>query len=36
MLEGQPLTALTQSPKLKPMVNEKVGDDILDTYERAN
>jgi diaminohydroxyphosphoribosylaminopyrimidine deaminase/5-amino-6-(5-phosphoribosylamino)uracil reductase len=35
VLEGKPLTTLTQSPKLKPVANEKVGDDTLDTYERA-
>jgi diaminohydroxyphosphoribosylaminopyrimidine deaminase/5-amino-6-(5-phosphoribosylamino)uracil reductase len=35
VLEGVPLTALTKSPKLKAVANEKVGDDILDTYERA-
>jgi diaminohydroxyphosphoribosylaminopyrimidine deaminase/5-amino-6-(5-phosphoribosylamino)uracil reductase len=35
VLEGKPLTTLTQSPKLKPVANEKIGNDTLDTYERA-
>jgi diaminohydroxyphosphoribosylaminopyrimidine deaminase / 5-amino-6-(5-phosphoribosylamino)uracil reductase len=35
VLEGQPLTALTQSPRLKPVANETVGVDSLDIYERA-
>jgi len=35
MLEGVPLTALTQSPKLLRVATEAVGDDTLTMYERA-
>jgi diaminohydroxyphosphoribosylaminopyrimidine deaminase/5-amino-6-(5-phosphoribosylamino)uracil reductase len=34
VLEGLPLTALTQSPKLKPVASETVGGDTLETFER--
>jgi diaminohydroxyphosphoribosylaminopyrimidine deaminase/5-amino-6-(5-phosphoribosylamino)uracil reductase len=34
-LEGLPLTALTKSPKLKPVASEMVGGDALETFERA-
>ena len=34
MLEGLPLTALTKSPKLKPVASEAVGGDTLETFER--
>jgi diaminohydroxyphosphoribosylaminopyrimidine deaminase/5-amino-6-(5-phosphoribosylamino)uracil reductase len=34
-LEGIPLTALTQSPRLRLVGSERVGADRLDTYERA-
>jgi diaminohydroxyphosphoribosylaminopyrimidine deaminase/5-amino-6-(5-phosphoribosylamino)uracil reductase len=35
VLEGVPLTALTQSPKLARVATEPVGDDTLTMYERA-
>ncbi len=35
VLEGLPLTALTKSPKLKPIGSEAVGDDTLETFERV-
>jgi len=34
-LEGLPLTALTKSPKLKPVATETIGIDTLDLYERG-
>ena len=34
-LEGQPLTALTQSPKLRLVESEQVGPDTLQMFERA-
>jgi diaminohydroxyphosphoribosylaminopyrimidine deaminase/5-amino-6-(5-phosphoribosylamino)uracil reductase len=34
-LEGLPLTALTQSPKLKAVASEAIGADILETFERV-
>jgi diaminohydroxyphosphoribosylaminopyrimidine deaminase/5-amino-6-(5-phosphoribosylamino)uracil reductase len=34
LLEGLPLTALTKSPKLKPVASEAVGGDTLETFER--
>jgi diaminohydroxyphosphoribosylaminopyrimidine deaminase/5-amino-6-(5-phosphoribosylamino)uracil reductase len=34
-LEGQPLTVLTKSPKLKSLASETVGDDTLEIFERA-
>jgi diaminohydroxyphosphoribosylaminopyrimidine deaminase/5-amino-6-(5-phosphoribosylamino)uracil reductase len=34
-LEGLPLTALTKSPKLKPVASETVGTDTLELFERA-
>jgi diaminohydroxyphosphoribosylaminopyrimidine deaminase/5-amino-6-(5-phosphoribosylamino)uracil reductase len=34
-LEGLPLTALTKSPKLKPVASETVGGDTLEVYERT-
>lgn len=34
-LEGLPLTALTQSPRLKSLATEAVGDDMLELFERA-
>jgi diaminohydroxyphosphoribosylaminopyrimidine deaminase/5-amino-6-(5-phosphoribosylamino)uracil reductase len=34
VLEGLPLTALTKSPKLKPVASEAVGGDTLETFER--
>jgi diaminohydroxyphosphoribosylaminopyrimidine deaminase/5-amino-6-(5-phosphoribosylamino)uracil reductase len=34
-LEGLPLTALTQSPKLKSIATETVGGDTLELFERA-
>jgi len=34
-LEGMPLTALTQSPKLRLVEREQVGADRLDMFERA-
>jgi diaminohydroxyphosphoribosylaminopyrimidine deaminase/5-amino-6-(5-phosphoribosylamino)uracil reductase len=34
-LEGLPLTALTKSPKLKPIASEAVGGDTLELFERA-
>ncbi len=34
VLEGLPLTALTKSPKLKPVASETVGGDTLETFER--
>jgi diaminohydroxyphosphoribosylaminopyrimidine deaminase/5-amino-6-(5-phosphoribosylamino)uracil reductase len=34
VLEGLPLTALTKSPKLKPVASEAVGGDALETFER--
>jgi diaminohydroxyphosphoribosylaminopyrimidine deaminase/5-amino-6-(5-phosphoribosylamino)uracil reductase len=33
-LEGLPLATLTQSPRLKLVVTEKIGDDTLETFER--
>jgi diaminohydroxyphosphoribosylaminopyrimidine deaminase/5-amino-6-(5-phosphoribosylamino)uracil reductase len=33
-LEGLPLTALTQSPKLRLVSSEQVGADRLDVFER--
>jgi diaminohydroxyphosphoribosylaminopyrimidine deaminase/5-amino-6-(5-phosphoribosylamino)uracil reductase len=35
VLEGLPLTALTKSPKLKPVASEAVGGDTLETFERT-
>jgi diaminohydroxyphosphoribosylaminopyrimidine deaminase/5-amino-6-(5-phosphoribosylamino)uracil reductase len=35
VLEGVPLTALTQSPKLTRVATEPVGNDTLTMYERA-
>jgi diaminohydroxyphosphoribosylaminopyrimidine deaminase/5-amino-6-(5-phosphoribosylamino)uracil reductase len=35
VLEGLPLTALTQSPRLKPVASEAVGGDTLELFERA-
>ena len=34
-LEGLPLTALTKSPKLKPVATETIGGDTLELFERA-
>jgi diaminohydroxyphosphoribosylaminopyrimidine deaminase / 5-amino-6-(5-phosphoribosylamino)uracil reductase len=34
VLEGLPLTALTKSPKLKPIATEAVGGDTLQMFER--
>ena len=34
-LEGLPLTALTQSARLKPIASEAVGGDIVEMFERA-
>jgi diaminohydroxyphosphoribosylaminopyrimidine deaminase/5-amino-6-(5-phosphoribosylamino)uracil reductase len=34
-LEGMPLTALTESPKLKLLGSEELGSDRADLYERA-
>jgi diaminohydroxyphosphoribosylaminopyrimidine deaminase/5-amino-6-(5-phosphoribosylamino)uracil reductase len=34
-LEGMPLTALTKSPKLKPVASEAIGGDTLDLFERV-
>ena len=34
VLEDLPLTALTKSPKLKPVASEVVGGDTLETFER--
>lgn len=34
-LEGLPLAALTQSPRLRLVTDERVGHDSLSTYERA-
>ena len=34
VLEGLPLTALTKSPKLKPVASEIVGGDTLEMFER--
>jgi diaminohydroxyphosphoribosylaminopyrimidine deaminase / 5-amino-6-(5-phosphoribosylamino)uracil reductase len=34
-LEGMPLTALTQSPRLKPTASELVGADTLEMFKRA-
>ncbi|MFL5059997.1 MAG: bifunctional diaminohydroxyphosphoribosylaminopyrimidine deaminase/5-amino-6-(5-phosphoribosylamino)uracil reductase RibD [Xanthobacteraceae bacterium] len=34
VLEDLPLTALTKSPKLKPVASEAVGGDTLETFER--
>ena len=34
-LEGMPLTALMQSPRLRLVASEQVGADRLETYERA-
>ena len=34
-LEGLPLTALTQSPRLKSLGSERFGADTMDRYERA-
>ena len=34
VLEGLPLTTLTKSPKLKSVVNETVGGDTLELFER--
>jgi diaminohydroxyphosphoribosylaminopyrimidine deaminase/5-amino-6-(5-phosphoribosylamino)uracil reductase len=34
VLEGVPLTALTKSPKLKPLASETVGGDTLETFGR--
>ena len=34
-LEGLPLTALTQSPRLKSLGSEQFGADTMDRYERA-
>lgn len=36
VLEGVPLSALTQSPKLTRVATETVGGDTLTTYERAD
>ncbi len=33
-LEGVPLTALTQSPRLRLAGSEKIGEDNLDMFER--
>src|SRR5689334_13022682 len=33
-LEGMPLTALTESPKLRLVASEQVGADMLETFER--
>ena len=35
VLEDLPLTALTKSPKLKPVASETVGTDTLELFERA-
>ncbi len=35
VLEGLPLTALTKSPKLKPVASEAVGGDSLELFERT-
>jgi len=35
LLEGLPMTALTQSPKLKAVATETIGQDTLETFERA-
>jgi diaminohydroxyphosphoribosylaminopyrimidine deaminase/5-amino-6-(5-phosphoribosylamino)uracil reductase len=35
VLEGLPLTALTQSSKLKAVASEAIGADILETFERV-
>jgi diaminohydroxyphosphoribosylaminopyrimidine deaminase / 5-amino-6-(5-phosphoribosylamino)uracil reductase len=34
-LDRLPLTALTQSPRLKSHTSESIGEDIVETYERA-
>ena len=34
-LDGTPLTALTQSPRLRLAGSEKIGEDTLDMFERA-
>lgn len=34
-LEGMPLTALTQSPRLRLAGSGTIGEDTLDMYERA-
>ena len=34
VLEGLPLTALTESPKLKSVASESIGVDTLETFER--
>jgi diaminohydroxyphosphoribosylaminopyrimidine deaminase / 5-amino-6-(5-phosphoribosylamino)uracil reductase len=34
-LDGLPLVALTQSPQLKSHTSKTIGDDIVETYERA-
>jgi len=34
-LDGMPLTALTQSPRLRLAGSEKIGEDTLDMFERA-
>ena len=34
-LEGLPLTALTQSPRLKLVASEAVGGDTLERFERV-
>jgi diaminohydroxyphosphoribosylaminopyrimidine deaminase/5-amino-6-(5-phosphoribosylamino)uracil reductase len=34
-LGGLPLTALTRSPKLKPVVTEAIGGDSLEMFERV-
>jgi diaminohydroxyphosphoribosylaminopyrimidine deaminase/5-amino-6-(5-phosphoribosylamino)uracil reductase len=34
VLEGLPLTALTKSPKLRPIASEVVGGDTLEMFER--
>jgi diaminohydroxyphosphoribosylaminopyrimidine deaminase/5-amino-6-(5-phosphoribosylamino)uracil reductase len=33
-LEGLPLSALTQSPRLKPVGNDAIGADRIETFER--
>jgi diaminohydroxyphosphoribosylaminopyrimidine deaminase/5-amino-6-(5-phosphoribosylamino)uracil reductase len=35
VLEGLPLTSLTQSPKLKPVASETIGGDTLELFERV-
>jgi diaminohydroxyphosphoribosylaminopyrimidine deaminase/5-amino-6-(5-phosphoribosylamino)uracil reductase len=34
-LEGLPLTALTQSPKLNPLATETIGGDTLELFGRT-